>query len=137
MSIASAVSTSRLANRATRRAVARRTPTAIGVGTLLLAPLRVSGAQAAAARTSDSQQNARRDGKWELRFTSGALVSTGVQRNTLADAQLSAAQLSWLVRRWLAVSRTRTPPTTSPAASRLAVSWGWGASGFAATSLRS
>ncbi len=43
---------------------------------------------------------------WELRFTSGALVPTGNQRNSLKDAQLSAAQVSWLVRPSVAINGT-------------------------------
>jgi hypothetical protein len=43
---------------------------------------------------------------WELRITGGAFVPTGSQRNFLDDAQVTAAQLSWLVRPTLAVTGT-------------------------------
>lgn len=59
-----------------------------------------------AARTSAAQSAAPQASTWELRFTSGALVPTGSQRNVLKDAQMSAAQLSWLVRPSLAITGT-------------------------------
>lgn len=43
---------------------------------------------------------------WEVRFTSGALVATGAERNTLKDAEVSAAQVSWLIRPSLAITST-------------------------------
>jgi hypothetical protein len=43
---------------------------------------------------------------WELRFTSGALVATGAQRDAVKDAQLSAVQLSWLVHPAIAITGT-------------------------------
>jgi hypothetical protein len=43
---------------------------------------------------------------WELRFTSGGLVATGQQRNSLKDAQMSMAQMAWRVRQALAVTGT-------------------------------
>jgi hypothetical protein len=56
---------------------------------------------------SASAQQSRSQGKsWELRVTSGAFVPTGNQRNFLKDAQLTAAQLSWVVRPSLAVTGT-------------------------------
>ena len=68
---------------------------------LFVAPLHTSGAQSATP-TSIAQPVSR----WEMRFTSGALVSTGTQRSFVKDAQMSAAQLSWLVRPSLAVTGT-------------------------------
>jgi hypothetical protein len=59
----------------------------------------------ASAHTSFAQSAPQGD-TWELRFTSGALVPTGNQRNFLKDAQLSGAQLSWVVRPSLAVTGT-------------------------------
>lgn len=61
----------------------------------------ISSAQPTAAQTSTTQTSA-----WELRFTSGALVPTGEQRNSLKDAEMSAAQLSWVVRPSLAITGT-------------------------------
>lgn len=61
----------------------------------------ISSAQTSAAQTSSTQASA-----WELRFTSGAFVPTGNQRNFLKDAQVSAAQLSWVVRPSLAITGT-------------------------------
>lgn len=76
----------------------QRTSTRVALiaGVLLLSSMRVSAAQTPAAQTRT----------WELRFTSGALVPTGTQRNFLKDAQLSAAQLSWVVRPSLAITGT-------------------------------
>lgn len=73
-----------------------RTTMTVGALCLLAAPLHTSHAQSAAPHSS----------AWELRFTSGALVPTGDQRNTLKDAQLSAAQLSWAVLPSLAITGT-------------------------------
>ena len=42
----------------------------------------------------------------EIRFISGAFVPTGIQRNSLKDAQASAAQLSWVVRPSVAITGT-------------------------------
>jgi hypothetical protein len=57
-------------------------------------------------RTSSAQTSAPPSKSWELRFSSGALVPTGNQRNSLKDAQVSAAQLSWVVRPSLAITGT-------------------------------
>jgi hypothetical protein len=61
----------------------------------------LASARALAAQTSAPQART-----WELRFTSGAFVPTGSQRNFLKDAQTSAAQVSWVVRPSLAVTGT-------------------------------
>ena len=55
----------------------------------------------AAAQTIDPSSP-----RWELRFSSGALVGTGNQRTAIKDANFSAAQLSWLVRPSVAVTGT-------------------------------
>ena len=68
---------------------------AAGAVALLLAPIHMS------AQTPAPQART-----WELRFTSGGLVPMGNQRNYLKDAQLSAAQLSWVVRPSLAFTGT-------------------------------
>jgi hypothetical protein len=59
-----------------------------------------------AAHTSAAQTSIAPPGRWELRLPSGALVSTGAQRGTIKDAELSAAQLSYAVRPRLAVTTT-------------------------------
>jgi hypothetical protein len=77
----------------------RLTRTAVAaVGTL---GLLLSSTHTAAAQTSDRQASA-----WELRFTSGAFIPAGSQRNFLKDAQMDAAQLSWVLRPSLAVTGT-------------------------------
>jgi len=43
---------------------------------------------------------------FEVRFTSGAFVPTGSQRSFLKDAQVSAAQISWVIRPSLAITGT-------------------------------
>jgi hypothetical protein len=58
------------------------------------------------SRTSAAQMPAPQAKPWELRFTSGAFIPTADQRNSLKDAQLSAAQLSWVVRPSLAITGT-------------------------------
>jgi hypothetical protein len=69
--------------------------------TALTAFALIASTQTSAAQTSSTPASA-----WELRFTSGAFVPTGAQRNFLKDAQVSAAQLSWVVRPSLAVTGT-------------------------------
>lgn len=44
--------------------------------------------------------------RWELRVTGGAFAPTGTQRNVLKDAQVTAAQLSWVPRPSLAITGT-------------------------------
>ena len=58
------------------------------------------------APTAVAQSSAPEPRAWELRITSGAFVPTGDQRNALKDAQMTAAQMSWLVRPSLAVTGT-------------------------------
>jgi hypothetical protein len=70
----------------------------IAVGTL--------GMLLSSTRTAVAQTSAPEARKWELRVTSGALVPTGNQRNFLKDAQVTAAQLSWVVRPSLAITGT-------------------------------
>ena len=41
---------------------------------------------------------------WEVRFTSGALVPTGDQRNSLKNAGTTAAQVSWMIRPSLGIT---------------------------------
>jgi hypothetical protein len=95
MSLSHAVSVARHERRSSRRRFSRTALAAAGLLGILLSSTH------AAAQTSAPQPNA-----WELRFTSGAFVPVGDQRNSLKDAQLSAAQLSWLVRPSLALTGT-------------------------------
>ncbi len=64
------------------------------------------GLLASSTRTSVAQSSSSPDRSWEFRITSGGLVATGDQRNSLKDAQATAAQLSWDVRPSLAVTGT-------------------------------
>jgi hypothetical protein len=66
----------------------------------------IAAALLLSARTSTAQTPASRPTRIELRVTSGALVPTGYQRNSLKDAQVTAAQVSWFVRPSLAVTGT-------------------------------
>ena len=61
---------------------------------------------AAATHTVGAQGAASPEPAWALRFTSGALVGTGAQRDVLKDAPLSAVQLSWLVHPAIAITGT-------------------------------
>jgi len=56
-------------------------------------------ANAADAQTAATQRNG-----WELLFSSGALIPTGAQRNYLKDAQLSTAQVSYVIRSRFAIT---------------------------------
>lgn len=71
--------------------------TALGI---LCVPLTPAGAQESNDSTAQSSR------PWNLRFTSGALVATGAQRNSFKDAQLSAAGVSWHLRPSLAITGT-------------------------------
>ena len=79
-----------------RAAVGRAAYITVGAVGMLL-----TSAPNAAAQTSTPQANT-----WELRITSGAFLPTGDQRNSLKNAQMTAAQLSWLLRPSLAVTGT-------------------------------
>ena len=85
--------------RATHPSLTHAVLATVGTLGLLLAPLHTTRAQSADAPSSTRQAS-----RWDLRFTSGALVPTGNQRNVLKDAQASAVQLSWLVLPSLAVT---------------------------------
>jgi len=58
------------------------------------------------ARTSAAQSSTVSASAWEIRFTGGVFIPTGHQRSNLKDAQMSAAQVSWLVRPSLALTGT-------------------------------
>jgi hypothetical protein len=57
-------------------------------------------------RTAAGQASPLEGRTWELRVTSGAFVPTGSQRTSLANAQVTAAQLAWVVRPSLAITGT-------------------------------
>lgn len=57
-------------------------------------------------RTAAGQGSASQDKTWELRVTSGAFVPTGSQRASLTNAQVTAAQVAWVVRSSLAITGT-------------------------------
>jgi hypothetical protein len=73
---------------------------AAGVLGFAAASAGVASAQSAATTVAPSSPT------WELRFTSGALVATGAQRDAVKDGQLSAVQLSWLVHPAIAITGT-------------------------------
>lgn len=54
--------------------------------------------------TAMAQAPAPKAGAWELYFSGGALVPTGVQRRALEDGHLSTAQVSYLVRSRVAIT---------------------------------
>jgi hypothetical protein len=83
-------------SRSSHRRLVRVALTAVGAIALLLS----------SARPSAAQEPAPRAATFELRFTGGAFVPTGAQRNALGNAQVSAAQLSWLVRPSVAITST-------------------------------
>ena len=57
-------------------------------------------------RTTLAQTTLEHPKSWELRFTSGALVTTGDQASSLKNAGTSAAQVSWLIRPSLSITGT-------------------------------
>ncbi|MEP6622023.1 MAG: hypothetical protein ABJE47_22060 [bacterium] len=63
----------------------------------------------ASAQTSDSAAapvHAARTSGWEFLMTSGAVVPTGAQRNAITSGQMSAAQLTYVVRPSIAITAT-------------------------------
>lgn len=96
MFIAPAVSVLQRPSVVARRTLVRTSLVAFSVASVLLA----------FARTLTAQTAAPSPNAWELRFTSGAFVPVGNQRRALDDAQVSAAQLSWVVRPSLAITGT-------------------------------
>jgi len=58
------------------------------------------------AATLSAQDTASAGGKVEFRVSGGYLVATGAQRTQLADAQVTAAQLSWVVHPRVALNGT-------------------------------
>jgi len=96
MSISSSVFAPQHTSSSSHQRFARTALIAVGTLGMLLSSARALAAQTPAPKPTT----------WELRFTSGAFVPTGNQRNFLKDAQLSAAQLSWVVRRSVAITGT-------------------------------
>ena len=68
--------------------------------------LTAAGLLIVSAQTSVAQTPAPDASPWEFRVSSGAFVPTGDQRNLIKDGQVSAAQLSWLVRPSIAITGT-------------------------------
>jgi hypothetical protein len=77
-------------------AIKRAAFTAIGTAGVLLSSAHTAAAQAPAPQGHT----------WEFRVASGAFVPTGSQRQFLEDANVTAAQLSWVIRPSLAVTGT-------------------------------
>lgn len=97
MSISTAVLVAQPTPRAARHPFTCAALTVFGaMGMLATTPL-ISQAQSPTPLASTALAPAPRQSAWQLRFTSGALVPTGNQRNVLKDAQMSGVQLSWLV----------------------------------------
>jgi hypothetical protein len=96
MSTISSVSHERLPSRLGRSARTRGASVAACTVALLLA----------SAGTSAAQTSPRLAPRWEVRVPSGALVSTGTQRDIIKDAALSAVQLSYVLHPQLAVTAT-------------------------------
>ncbi|MFN2564185.1 MAG: hypothetical protein ABR499_04150, partial [Gemmatimonadaceae bacterium] len=80
-------------SRAGRHGLTRATLSAVACSILL-----------ATANTADAQTAAPQRNGWEFLFASGALIPTGAQRNVLKDAQLSTAQVSYVIRSRFAIT---------------------------------
>ena len=78
----------------------------------LAAAVLVGGTSAAVAQTMTEQKPAKEQAttelkpKWEFLIASGTLVPTGAQRGAIKRANLTAAQLSYVVRPHLAINTT-------------------------------
>ena len=68
--------------------------------TLVIAGLLAGSVHASHAQSQPSATS------WEFRVSSGSFVPTGAQRNLVKDGQVTAAQLSWLVKPSIAVTGT-------------------------------
>jgi hypothetical protein len=96
MSITSAVSVVQRTSRVGRHGLTRAALTTVGTLGMFLSSTRTSAAQTSAPQAKT----------WELRVSSGAFVPTGNQRSFLGDAQVTAAQVSWVVRPSFAITGT-------------------------------
>ncbi len=65
-----------------------------------------SGSLLVATHTAAAQTDAAQARTWEFRVASGAFVPTGNLRNSLKNAQVTAAQVSWAIRPSLAITGT-------------------------------
>jgi hypothetical protein len=94
------------------------------IRSLLVAAVTVAGLHSPVG-TAAAQAPAAPAKRLEFRVNGGAFVPTGDQRNVLKDAQVTAAQLSWLVRPTLALTGTfgwaRSRDIASPDAPKLDV----------------
>ncbi|MDB4878494.1 MAG: hypothetical protein JWM41_4940 [Gemmatimonadetes bacterium] len=79
---------------------------AVSVTRAALAAVGALGLLVSSPHTSAAQTQAPQASAWEFRVTSGAFVPTGNQRHFLKDAQVTAAQISWVVRPSLAITGT-------------------------------
>jgi hypothetical protein len=68
--------------------------------------LSAAGVLVASVQVAVAQAPAATSGSWEFRISGGSFVPTGSQRNVVKEGQVTAAQLSWLVRPSIAVSGT-------------------------------
>jgi len=59
-----------------------------------------------ATHAAGAQNDAPQSRRWEVRVASGAFVPTGDLRNTLKNGEVTAVQLSWVIRPSLAVTGT-------------------------------
>lgn len=96
MSIPSAVSIVARPRRADPQRFDRTVRTSLCIAGLILCSTNAVAAQTIAPATRS----------WEFRAPSGALVPTGDQRHFVKDAQVTAAQLSWVVRPQVALTGT-------------------------------
>ncbi|MEO5818838.1 MAG: hypothetical protein ABIT20_26450 [Gemmatimonadaceae bacterium] len=94
-----AVSDTHSRPRVTRRATSNAPMIAIAVG-ILISSVHPSAAQAPAVNPAPGVAT------WEFRVTSGALIGTGTQRNSIKDARVTAAQLSFVPQPSLAITGT-------------------------------
>jgi hypothetical protein len=62
-----------------------------------------AGLMVASVQTSNAQTQG---SAWEFRVSNGAFVPTGSQREVIKDGQMTAAQLSWVVKPSLAITGT-------------------------------
>ena len=73
---------------------------------LALAAIGAVGILTVASRAAEAQTTPEQKPGWELLLTSGTVVPTGAQREAIKRGNLSAAQLSYVVRPALAVTAT-------------------------------
>lgn len=84
-----------------RRRLDRHLLTRVALPAVALVGLILSSANAAGAQSSAAPAK-----RWELRVPSGGFIPTGDHRDVMKDAQLTAAQVAWVVRPHLALTGT-------------------------------